>query len=315
VRTGEHDLKIEWPENKDFAFTIFDDTDNATLENVKPVYDFLAEKGFLTTKSVWPSKGKGQPIWGGDTCEDEDYARWLIDLKKHGFEIAYHMNTYHSSTRDEITEGLERFNKLFGHYPDSMANHTGCADDIYWGPNRLSGFHRSVYNLLTLYRNHGKFRGHIEGDKYFWGDLCRNHIKYCRNFAFADINTLNQCPFMPYHDPDRPYVNYWFAASDGPRLESFNSLLSEENQDRLEKEGGCCIVYTHLGVWFYENGKLDKRFRELMERLSNKNGWFVPVDVLMDYLMEKNGRHEISNSERSRLERRWIIDKIRSKLG
>ncbi len=307
-------MKIKWPENKDFAFTIFDDTDNATLENVKPVYDFLAEKGFRTTKSVWPSKGRREPVWGGDTCEDEDYAHWLIDLQNHGFEIAYHMNTYHSSTRDEITEGLERFNKLFGHYPDSMANHTGCADDIYWGPERLSGSRKQLYNIMTLFRNSGKFRGHIEGDKYFWGDLCKKHIKYCRNFAFSDINTLNQCPFMPYHDSDRPYVNYWFGASDGPRLESFNRLLSEENQDRLEKECGCCIVYTHLGVWFYEDGKLDKRFRESMERLSKKNGWFVPVNTLLDYLMEKNGRHEITNSERSRLERGWLMDKIRSRL-
>jgi hypothetical protein len=311
---GERDLKIDWPEKKDFAFTIFDDTDNATIENVKPIYDFLAENGFLTTKSVWPSRGIGKPIWGGDTCEDEYYAKWLMDLQKQDFEIAYHMNTYHSSTRDEIIAGLGRFNQLFGHYPYSMANHTGCTDDIYWGPERLSGFHRHIYNLMTLYRNHGKFRGHIEGDPHFWGDLCREHIKYCRNFVFNDINTLKSCTFMPYHDPARPYVNYWFASSDGPRLESFNKLLAEENQDRLEAEGGCCIVYTHLGVGFYEHGVLDARFKELMERLSKKNGWFVPVHVLLDFLMEENGRHEITKSERKRLERRWLIDKIRSKL-
>lgn len=307
-------MKIEWPDNKDFAFTIFDDTDHATLENVKPVYDFLGEMGFRTTKSVWPSRGKGTPIWSGDTCEDEGYARWLMDLQKQGFEIGYHMNTYHSSTRDEIIKGLERFRELFGHDPYTMANHTGCADDIYWGPDRLTGIHKGIYNLMTRYKNKGKFRGHIEGDKHFWGDLCRQHIKYCRNFAFRDINTLNHCPFMPYHDPDRPYVKNWFASSDGPRLESFNKLLSEKNQDQLASDGGCCIVYTHLGVLFFDNGKINARFMELMKRLSKKNGWFVPVNTLLDYLMEKNGRHEISKSERSRLERRWLIDKISARL-
>ena len=307
-------MKIEWPNGKDFAFTIFDDTDNATLENIKPVYDFLGERGLRTTKSVWPSRGRGEPIWGGATCEDEDYAAWLIDLQKHGFEIGYHMNTYHSSTRDEIIDGLERFASLFGHNPYTMANHTGCADDIYWGPERLSGIHRLYYNILTLYKNHGKFRGQIEGDQYFWGDICRQKIKYCRNFVFEDINAFNKCPFMPYHDPDRPYVNYWFVSSNGPRLESFNRLLTEENQDRLEAEKGCCIVYTHLGTWFYNNGSLDVRFKELMERLSKKNGWFAPVHDLLDFILQKRGGYRITKAERQSMERRWLVDKIKASL-
>ncbi len=53
--------------------------------------------------------------------------------------------------------------------------------------------------------------------------------------SFGDINTLKVCPFMPYHDPDRPYVNYWFAASEGPTIDRFNSMVSEENQDRLAR--------------------------------------------------------------------------------
>ena len=44
---------IAWPDDRRFAFTIFDDTDNATLANIVPVYDLLAELGFRTTKSVW----------------------------------------------------------------------------------------------------------------------------------------------------------------------------------------------------------------------------------------------------------------------
>jgi hypothetical protein len=44
---------MDWPENKDFAFTIIDDTDNATLDNIKPIYDFLLSKNIKTTKTVW----------------------------------------------------------------------------------------------------------------------------------------------------------------------------------------------------------------------------------------------------------------------
>ena len=43
--------KILWPDNKKFAFTIFDDTDRANLENIKIVYDFLNKLGFKTTLS------------------------------------------------------------------------------------------------------------------------------------------------------------------------------------------------------------------------------------------------------------------------
>ena len=64
---------------------------------------------------------------------------------------------------------------------------------------------------MTGYRRQGKFRGHVEGDPYFWGDLCQARIKYYRNFIFRNINTLKCCPFMPYHDPQKPFVNYWFA--------------------------------------------------------------------------------------------------------
>ncbi len=34
-------MNLKWPLNKDFAFTIIDDTDNSTVQNIKPIYDFL----------------------------------------------------------------------------------------------------------------------------------------------------------------------------------------------------------------------------------------------------------------------------------
>ena len=39
-------------------------------------------------------------------------------------------------------------------------------------------------------------------------------IEQVRNFVFSDINTLKSCPYMPYQDPTKPYVNYWFASSE-----------------------------------------------------------------------------------------------------
>jgi len=38
-------MKIHWPDNKQFAYTIFDDTDVSTLCNSAPVYELLAGLG------------------------------------------------------------------------------------------------------------------------------------------------------------------------------------------------------------------------------------------------------------------------------
>src|SRR4029077_15318258 len=181
-------------------------------------------------------------------------------------------------------------------YPHSMANHTGCLETIYWGRARLSGGKQTLYDLLKmqLNGNRAQFQGHLETSPLFWGDLCREKIKYVRNFVLGDINTLKTCPAMPYHDPARPYVNYWFAGSEGPRIESFNAIMSEENQDKLVREGGACIMYTHLAAGFLEKGKINTRFKILMERLSKMNGWFVPVHTLLDFILQGRGNHSIT---------------------
>jgi hypothetical protein len=306
--------KIEWPDGKQFAFTIFDDPDLDTVNNVASVYSFLDELGMRTTKAVWPIRGNSTPKIGGATCEDKQYLKWILDLKGRGFEIALHNVTYHTSLREETIHGLEVFNRLFGQYPHSMANHSGSNEGIYWGNSRLSGLQKVIYDTLHLSRQN-VHQGHVETSSLFWGDLCRQRIKYVRNFSYGDINTLKVCPFMPYHDPDRPYVNYWFAASEGPRRDSFNAMMSEGNQDRLASEGGACIIYTHLASGFLDNGVINNRFKVLMERLSKMNGWFVPVRTLLDHILSIRGFHSISNGERNRMERNWLIHKIVNTRG
>lgn len=304
------DPKIVWPENRKFVFTVFDDPDSQTMEASREVYGFLTDCGLRTTKGVWPMQPIGIPSDPGLTCADPAYLAWLKDLEATGFEIGYHNATSHTSPRAETIRGLEQFASYFGRYPRSMANHYFCQEGIYWGDNRLTGVNRLIYNLLTRGKNRNVSFGHVPGHPYFWGDLCRERIQYVRNFVFANINTLKACPFMPYHDPARPFVNYWYAASEGAEAPAFNERISEANQDRLEEEGGACIMYTHFGHGFYEHGQFNSRFRSLIQRLSKKNGWFVPVSTLLDHLM-RNTPVVIEGRERTALERRWLKDKIR----
>lgn len=303
---------IEWPNGKQFAFTIFDDPDHDTVENVAAIYHFLGDLGLRTTKAVWPIRGDGTPKIGGATCEDEQYLKLILSLKEQGFEIALHNATHHTSTREQTARGLEAFRRLFGHDPYSMANHSGCDENIYWGSARLSGVQRLVYDLIHLWpiRNKVVSHGHIQNSPLFWGDLCRAKIKYVRNFALGDINTLKACPAMPYQDPARPYVNYWFAASEGAHIDSFNAMMSDENQERLVREGGACIMYTHFASGFLENGRINTRFQVLMERMSRMNGWFVPVHALLDYILQTRGDHSITGAETNSLERQWLWHKL-----
>jgi hypothetical protein len=302
---------MRWPHGKAFAFSIFDDPDSQTLEGGREVYALLADLGFRTTKGVWPIRGRGTPSDHGGTCADPDYRAWVQDLQRRGFEIGLHNATSHTSARADTIRGLDTFAEYFGGYPKVMAQHYYSHENVYWGDQRVSGLHRLAYNALTRGANRGKFHGHIAGHPEFWGDLCRARIRYMRNFVFAETNTLKACPWMPYHDPERPFVNYWYAAAEGAHADSFVARISEARLDRLEEEGGACIMYTHFGLGYWD-GRLHTGFRERMTCLARRNGWYVPVSDLLDYLLEQHGQPSVlTAAQRRRLERRWLMHKLR----
>jgi len=297
-----------FPGNKRFAFSIFDDTDLSTVENVGPVYRLLDEIGIRTTKSVWPLASSSNGRFGGASLQDADYLEFVLGLKGAGFEIALHNVRNTCSTREQIQAGLEEFRRLLRCYPRVHANHSHNRENIYWGPARFSSISH-LYRAMTLFRR-PSFQGHMEGSQYFWGDLCRSHIDYVRNFVFREINLNRINPTMPYHDPERPFVNAWFSSSDGHDLQSFCELLDEANQDRLEEEQGVCIVYTHFACGFVSRGAVHPRVDFLLKRLARKDGWFAPVSTLLDCLRKRPRVKVISMAERSALERHWLSDRL-----
>jgi hypothetical protein len=116
---------------------------------------------------------------------------------------------------------------------------------------------------------------------------------------------------MPYHDPHRPYVNEWYASTEGAKWDLFEKAVGEANQDQLAESGGACIMYTHFGHGFVrDDGSLQPRFVELMKRLYGLGGWFVPVSELLDHLRPSDGPHVLTAGERARLERRWMVQKL-----
>jgi hypothetical protein len=308
---------VEWPGGKRFAFSIVDDTEVSTVKNVKPVYDLLESLGMRITKTVWPLGFTRKPLFGGGTLEDADYRAWVLQLQEAGFEIAFHGATDHSSTREETLRALDLFRDVLGHDPRLHANHFGQTEGIYWGEARLDGLPRFVYRAANaVLRRETHYYGHVEGSPYFWGDICRDRIEYVRNFSFPDVNTLHSDPLMPYHDPRRPYVRFWFSSSDAAGLDAFCTLLSDEAQDRLVESGGACIAYTHFGFGFAKNGRADPRFTRVVERLAGLPGWFVPVSTLLDHLRANDGWQADPGPGPLRgLRRRWVLSKLRRGRG
>jgi len=309
---------ITWPDNKKFAFSIVDDTDSSTLGNTPIVYDYLNQCGLKTTKTVWIFDGEirdDNKSIIGTTCQNTQYLNWVLKLKEQGFEIALHSSSWSSSKRDTVINALDVFKSYFGKDPTMLVQHDGSEhnESIYWGANRVGGVNKLIYKAIMFLKGTQRniYHGESSNSPYFWGDVCKDRIKYMRNFVYPDINTLKVCPIMPYHDPQRPYVNLWFASTEGPDINSFNACLTEQNQRRLENEGGACIIYTHFGNEFVLNGVLNSDFKASIAKLSEKDGWFVPASELLDYLLGKNGNNIISNSERTRLERMWLWHKLR----
>jgi hypothetical protein len=301
--------RISWPNQRTFAFSIIDDTDFSTVSNTKPVYDFLADHGIYTTKTVWPLARLGPPTTGGHTLEDTDYCNWILDLRRRGYEIALHGISDAASDRARIVEGLERYRHILGCDPNLHTNHLGQAEGVYWGPERLDAPFRWVYRAYRMTRKTIRYQGATPGSTHFWGDLCLQQIRYVRNLVFHDINTLKMDPLMPFHDDRRPFVRYWFSSSYGADPQAFIELISERNQDRLCQEGGACIVYTHFGLGF---DPLPADFRRLIRRLARLPGWFAPATQILDHVGEQRGWLSAGDhpDELWRMQRRWLAQQL-----
>lgn len=298
--------KLHWPKGKKFAFTIVDDTEYSYVSNIKPIYDFLREQGFRTTKTVWVYPPRDH--YRGECLQDKEYLDFIKELYGSGFEIALHNVGSGEFTREEILQGIEVFKNLLGFYPSMQINHAQNPDNLYWG------YKRFTVPLSWLMRwKGGTSLGDEEESKYYWGDLAKRYIKYIRNLVFMDLNTLRCDPLMPYRLRGKEASsNFWFSASDGHSVTEFNRLLSPKAVDRLERNGGCGIVYTHFGDGFVDcNANLHADFEQRMRYLAGKEGWFAPAGEILDYLLYVHGeRVFVPYSYLVKTNLTWLVHRV-----
>lgn len=308
-----------YPGGKRFAFTVIDDTDNATLANVKPLYDFLHALGMRVTKTVWPMAcPEGSPNFGeSETLEDPRYLEFVRELKARGFEITWHGATMESSTRERTLAALELYFERFGEYPRIHVNHSQNRENVYWGAARFDSPVLQFFVSHVLRRPLGHFSGDDPKSPYWWGDRCQRHMEYGRNLTTNNINTASFNPSMPYRDPQRPLIPWWFSSSDADNVDEFNALIAEPNQEQLEREQGFCIVATHFGKRFVENGQVNPLTRERLSALARRDGWFPTTGELLDWLRTQRpaGAPEtLPPGEWRRMQRQWAVELILRKL-
>ncbi|MEW8506774.1 MAG: hypothetical protein AB2598_08695 [Candidatus Thiodiazotropha sp.] len=309
-----------YPDGKKFVVTFLDDTDLSTVENTKPVYDYLHSVGLNATKTIWVNRARRTSTYRkeleteieddskeGLTIEDDDYLQFIIELRNKGFEIALHGVSSGNSYRDEIIEGLNKFKAIFGCDPNVNAFHKTNIDNLYAGKDKLNSF--LLRKLESLLHN-SEYQGHLDGSPYFWGDIAQQRIHYTRLpfHTINQINTLSVNPNMPFHDSRRGYVNYWFANSNGSDCSRFNKLFSKNNFKELVKHEGASIVYTHFAKGFAKKQGMgyiiDPQFELTVSRIVNEKGlWSPTISEFLDrqlalkkiLILNKNSKLTIEN--------------------
>lgn len=300
--------RIEWPDGHAFAFTVVDDTDGATVANVKPVYDYLLRKGIPTTKTCWVYPPRDS-VYKGESLQDAHYTAFLQEIQARGVELGFHNAGSGGFTREETLAALEEFREKLGAYPTLHINHSNNVENLYWGNERFSGPVRWLYKWK---KSEIKSLGTDPDSEYFWGDFSKAHFKYIRNRTFNGLNTLKEDPRLVYRESGKQeYANYLFSSSDGMRLAPFLKLVSKENVDRLVSEHGCAIVYTHFAYDFVdENGVLSEEFRKAIDYLASKDGWFVPAGQLLDYVLQDR-EYAPSKCYQARKDVQWLWERVR----
>ena len=309
---------LTYPSNTEFAFTILDDTDDTTVANGRPVYDFLHQLGLRTTKTVWafdtPPENQG-PYFEGETLSSPEYLDWAHELVTKHFEIAFHNATMGSSLRHDTIKALNFLEKEFEQPIRLHCNHGQNRENLHWGAERYQSYLiRKTLGLVSKYRSHPLFEGNDPDSPYYWSDIADKRLAYIRAFAFRNLNCAKIPPGRPFTDTSKQKNTLFFNTTDAPDVAAFNKITNPTSIDKLRKQNGWAIISTHFGKGFYQNNKLNAEFKRNMEYLVSQPGWFVPVSPLLDHLQKHFGHSELSAIQQSKMEYSHIIDRIIGRL-
>ena len=80
--------------------------------------------------------------------------------------------------------------------------------------------------------------------------------------------------------------------------------------DKLVRQKGCCIIYTHFAYDFVdEQGTLSEEFKQAIDYLAEKNGWFVPASILLDHVLQDKD-HTPSKAYELWMDIKWLAERV-----
>ena len=310
--------RIKYPNGKEFAFTILDDTDDTTVANGRPVYNLLKEANIKITKTVWAfdtARENQGPYFAGETLESPEYLDWVHELDKSGFEIAFHNASMGTAKREKTINAINFLRQEFGKDIRLHCNHGQNRENLYWGSSRYNTpLVKLLLKIREILETNVIYEGNIAGSPFFWGDIAKERISYMRSLSFNRLNGFSIPPKTLYYDDKKPFAPVLFNTADAPDIDHFNSLVTKKAIDNLRDCNGWAIVSTHIGKGFYRDGKIDPTFCETIEYLKSMPGYYVPVTTLLDYLRDLLGITKLNSVSRFTMESQHILDRIRSHI-
>jgi hypothetical protein len=275
------------------GFCMLDDTDGASLESVKIVYEHLDSIGLCTTKTVWafePREASGipplpGPVAGGVTLETPAYREYCAELARRGNEIALHGASAGNNRRERTLAALGVLEREFGAPGHTYVCHAKNAENPYWQQRAVAaGPLRWMMNALA---SRYRCSGEDPASPYFWGDVCRARVRFMRLFRTARINTLAANPSMPYHEREKPWVRGWFTSTE----RGLDECTTPEALASLGFENGLCLVRQHLSRFANpRTGRVHDSFKHAMRRLRGAPDlWIGTVSAVLGRLQNIHG--------------------------
>jgi hypothetical protein len=141
--------------------------------------------------------------------------------------------------------------------------------------------------LLSLQRGRGRdgFEATCPESPFFRGDLCRVGSPTPAT-SLPRHKHAPGVPYVPYHDPVRPFVQRWFASAEGERA---RVVRRDHGRAQPEAPRGRGLSLHHVRAprsGFLCSGRLDPGFESAMRGLAQRNGWFAPVSEMLDRVRE-----------------------------
>ncbi|MEX0876950.1 MAG: hypothetical protein WD114_05785, partial [Phycisphaerales bacterium] len=256
---------------------------------VRTIYDFCERHGVYPTRGTWvlnPRRTSGlvnrdEPD-EGVTLEDPAYLELCKSLKERGFEIGLHGVSPGDNTREDVIEGLNRFEVLLGCRPRTIFFHSHNAEHLYWGSSFTNSRLRRMLVRVMVPHKPERYEGHDPESPYFCGDVSFETFKYTRLFRTTCLNTIRKNPSKPYHLYDKPFVRHWFSTT-AEDLDACASVTPGA-LERVARQDGLMLMYAHMGEKFVtDEGTVHPIAARAIELVGGRDDcWKTGVTALLD---------------------------------